>query len=488
MAKHNKSHTNSHIKPHASSHKKRRSLLVKLTLLCALIISIVFGFYAYVLCQESITAINNQYKEKALSIVQMVDAMINSKSDLITTERIQKTFDELKKSDPMILELSFYVKQQGGGVVKTVSSDHTGLGKPGDAYAINPIKTGQTIWAERSIERSINDGFSKEERESKNLQQDDARVQRTGVTKHVVEVLAPIYINGQPEASLGVHMNLEPRDVAVNNYIYRAISYVVGALLALIILLGIAISRQVFRPLRYLIEGAREVAKGNLSKRIELKRHDEFGELAEEFNIMTEALQRRCEENHQLLKTLRERWFEAEGKSQIDLLTNLVNHRTFQDKLEMEIQRADQLRSCTSLIFCDLDKFKEFNDRNGHLFGDKALSEVSHIIADTIRGYDIAARYGGEEFAVILPQTDSDEAIKIGERIRRSVESHQFNVKYGTGQMTVSVGVATYPNDANGKISLISAADQAMYRSKTRGRNSVTKFTPQTSADIPETA
>ncbi|MHB8841786.1 MAG: diguanylate cyclase [Candidatus Aquicultor sp.] len=451
-------HTKPHIKTHARSHKKRRSLLVKLNILSVLIISSVFGFYAYASCQDSLAAINNQYKEKALSTVQMVDAMINSPSDLAATERMQKTFDELKRIDPQILKISLYVKQRSGGAIKTVSSDHLEIGKSADAFDVAQIKTGHIVWEERSAGKSI------------------------------VEMLAPIYISDQPAAVLGVYMNLEPRDIAIRDYAYRALLYGTGALLSLIVLLYIAISRQVFKPLKYLVEGAREVAKGNLRKRIELDRRDELGELAEEFDIMTEALQRRLEENNHLLKTVREKWFEAEWRSQIDLLTNLVNHRTFQDKLEIEIHRADQLQSSTSLVFCDLDKFKEFNDRNGHLFGDKALFEVAQIIADAIRGYDIAARYGGEEFAVILPQTDSDEAMRIGERIRRNVESHQFKVKHGTGRMTVSIGVATYPDDATGKMSLVSAADQAMYISKKQGRNSVTKFTSQAPRDTAETA
>ncbi len=480
MAKHNKPH----IKAHARSHKKRRSLLVKLNLLSVLIISSVFGFYVYASCQDSLTAINSQYKEKALSTVQMVDAMVNTPSDLAAKERMQKTFDELKRIDPQILKISLYVKQRSGGAIKTVSSDHLEIGTSADAFAVAQIKKGRIVWEERAAGKSI----IEQGRDIISASIDKNQPQSVVRTQHIVEMLAPIYISDQPAAVLGIYMNLEPRDIAIRDYAYRALFYGAGALLSLVVLLYIAISRQVFKPLKYLVEGAREVAKGNLRKRIDLDRRDELGELAEEFDIMTEALQRRLEENNHLLKTVREKWFEAEWRSQIDLLTNLANHRTFQDKLEMEIHRADQLQSSTSLVFCDLDKFKEFNDRNGHLFGDKALFEVAQIIADAIRGYDIAARYGGEEFAVILPQTDSDEAMRIGERIRRNVESHQFKVKYGTGRMTISVGVATYPDDATGKVSLVSAADQAMYISKKQGRNLVTKFTSQAPGGAAETA
>ncbi len=477
-------HTRPHVKAHARSHKKRRSLLVKLNLLSVLIISSVFGFYAYASCQDSLAAINNQYKEKALSTVQMVDAMINSPSDLAATDRMQKTFDELKRIDPQILRISLYVKQRSGGAIKTVSSDHLEIGKSADAFDVAQIKTGRIVWEERSAGKSIVERAKDIIRALAGKKQSQSIVE----TQHIVEMLAPIHISDQPAAVLGVYMNLEPRDISIRDYAYRALFYGMGALLSLIALLYIALSRQVFKPLKCLVEGAREVAKGNLRKRIELDRRDELGELAEEFDIMTEALQRRLEENNHLLKTVREKWFEAEWRSQIDLLTNLVNHRTFQDKLEVEIHRADQLKSSTSLVFCDLDKFKEFNDRNGHLFGDKALFEVAQIIADAIRGYDIAARYGGEEFAVILPQTDSDEAMRIGERIRRNVESHEFKVKHGAGRMTVSIGVATYPDDATGKVSLVSAADQAMYISKKQGRNSVTKFSSQAPRDTAETA
>jgi len=121
----------------------------------------------------------------------------------------------------------------------------------------------------------------------------------------------------------------------------------------------------------------------------------------------------------------------------------------------------------------DVDEFKSYNDRFGHPAGDEALKLVGHIVKDTLRAADVAARYGGEEFAVLLPQTTSQEAEVIAERLRQKIEEAAFQNR----QVTVSIGIASCnPSPSSSMRDLISAADKALYRAKQKGRNNVQNF------------
>lgn len=160
-----------------------------------------------------------------------------------------------------------------------------------------------------------------------------------------------------------------------------------------------------------------------------------------------------------------------------DGLTNLYNQKYFYSRLREEMERSSRNDSNLSLIFCDLDKFKAFNDLNGHGCGDQALKEVSGIITDSKRAIDIAARYGGEEFAIILPETDSHGAEIIANRIRRRVAGSSFRAKSGeNGHLTASMGVASFPRDASLIHDLVDKADWAMYYGKRQGGNRVIQF------------
>ncbi len=130
-----------------------------------------------------------------------------------------------------------------------------------------------------------------------------------------------------------------------------------------------------------------------------------------------------------------------------------------------------------SFMLLDVDKFKSYNDRFGHLVGDEALKLVGRILKDTVRGADVPARYGGEEFAVLLPQTTSDEALVIAERIRQRIESAPFPNR----TVTVSIGIASCSSTVNSLKALVGAADKALYQAKRTGRNNVKRFGISTS-------
>jgi diguanylate cyclase (GGDEF)-like protein len=154
-----------------------------------------------------------------------------------------------------------------------------------------------------------------------------------------------------------------------------------------------------------------------------------------------------------------------------DGLTKLFIHRYFQQRLEGEINRARRYSENLSLVMLDIDHFKTFNDTYGHQNGDRVLKEVSKCLQNSVREVDILARYGGEEFAIICPELDSEATIIPVERIRKSVENAEFFVDGKRVPITISLGVASYPGDAEDKNDLIHKADNALYLSKEKGRN-----------------
>lgn len=159
-----------------------------------------------------------------------------------------------------------------------------------------------------------------------------------------------------------------------------------------------------------------------------------------------------------------------------DTLTGLANRRAFDDILDREILRAQRYGHQVSLIILDLDSFKEFNDRWGHPAGDERLKEIGNLLNTNVREPDIAARYGGEEFAVILPNTSKDGALIVAERLRISAEAQAENEHPANGPIagfTISLGVATFPDDSKTLYNLLLAADNAELNAKRFGKNRV---------------
>ena len=159
---------------------------------------------------------------------------------------------------------------------------------------------------------------------------------------------------------------------------------------------------------------------------------------------------------------------QANTRANTDELTGLYNHRHFHERLEQEIARGSRFGSTFSLIMMDIDLFKSYNDIYGHLAGDQVLRRVGHYLASSMRSIDMAFRYGGEEFTIILPEARLDDAFKVAERIRKTVESKSNSRSM---PITMSVGVANWPNDGVMKEEIIGRADAALYRAKQMGRN-----------------
>jgi diguanylate cyclase (GGDEF)-like protein len=164
----------------------------------------------------------------------------------------------------------------------------------------------------------------------------------------------------------------------------------------------------------------------------------------------------------------------AEALSVTDDLTQLYNSRYLSQVLRRETKRASRSGRPLSLLFIDLDGFKGINDTHGHLYGSRALIEAAGVIRQSARETDVVARFGGDEFALILPDTGSEGAVAVGERIRDRINEFHFLTSDGLDiHLTVSVGVATLPDVAASSEGLIQAADEAMYHVKEHGKNGI---------------
>lgn len=163
-----------------------------------------------------------------------------------------------------------------------------------------------------------------------------------------------------------------------------------------------------------------------------------------------------------------------------DELTGINNRRHFQQMLQMEWKRAVRFRRQLSLIMLDVDHFKEYNDTFGHLQGDGVLKQIGGLLKKNLREVDTVARFGGEEFVLLLPDTDKRGAVVVAEKVRAVIAAHKFvtDELRETRRITISAGVATYPDDVGEMEDLIDQADIALYRAKENGRNRVECASP----------
>ena len=173
-----------------------------------------------------------------------------------------------------------------------------------------------------------------------------------------------------------------------------------------------------------------------------------------------------------MLQAASVRWSRAELEAITDGLTGLYNHRYLQVRLDEEIARARLEDEALSVLFIDLDELKVFNDSRGHKAGDEVLRRVARAVEKRTRRIDLVARYGGDEFVVALLGTGTAAAVDTAERIRSGIRAENTN----DGAISVSIGVATFPDDAGSKAELLDKADWAMYVAKRAGRDRVVAF------------
>jgi diguanylate cyclase (GGDEF)-like protein len=253
---------------------------------------------------------------------------------------------------------------------------------------------------------------------------------------------------------------------------------------ALVLLLAATflVARRLLRPIERLSEGASRVAKGDLDVHLPVQGTDELADLTRAFNEMA----RRIREGRASLEQTRDDLEQANGDleksnrqleelARTDGLTGLFNRRHFQQRLDGLIERAEKEDQPFSLLLLDLDHFKQYNDRWGHTEGDAELRRVAAQVLRAVRSTDEAFRYGGEELAVLLPSCPKDQALRVAEKIRAAVaagpqKQGRFGVRTTT---TVSIGVATFPEDGRVARGLVDTSDAALYEAKAAGRDRV---------------
>jgi two-component system cell cycle response regulator len=158
--------------------------------------------------------------------------------------------------------------------------------------------------------------------------------------------------------------------------------------------------------------------------------------------------------------------------AETDPLTNCFNRRALMEKLEQEMDRAARYATMLTGMMIDIDNFKQINDTHGHLMGDRVLKQLAALLKREQRSVDIVARYGGEEFVVLLPETTNAESRNFAERILRRVATHDFGDPNQPVRVTISVGIASYPDErVTDGDSLLRLADNHLYRAKNDGRN-----------------
>jgi diguanylate cyclase (GGDEF)-like protein len=248
-------------------------------------------------------------------------------------------------------------------------------------------------------------------------------------------------------------------------------------LLTVCIALGIGLAAYllgmtIVRPLDRLTAGATGITEGKLDVHLPVYSRGELGAMTVAFNRMAMRLRQVLGELDDTNKALIKKNEELHELSITDSLTGLNNRKHMMETLESEGARAVRYNHPYSILMIDIDGFKTFNDTYGHLAGDEVLREVAATLKHSLRAGDYAARYGGEEFLILLPETGPEDAALSAERLRQRVEA-TFGVDEGSPEITVSVGVASFPDNGSGPEHVLVQADTAMYSAKRAGRNRV---------------
>jgi diguanylate cyclase (GGDEF)-like protein len=249
------------------------------------------------------------------------------------------------------------------------------------------------------------------------------------------------------------------------------------------------LSLLVLRPVVRMSLMARRFGEGELSARVVTSSRDEMGKLAAQLNGMAEQIQRYTSSLEELVDERTRELAESNDKlvsanaqlerlARTDGLTGLYNRRHFMEQLQFEIRRGTRVKNQFAVIMLDVDYFKRYNDQNGHTAGDELLQQLASLLKQNLRATDLVARYGGEEFIVLLLDTGPEDGYATARKLQQGVAAHPFahREKQPDGRVSVSVGVAFYPQDSVEGRTLIEYADQCLYASKQGGRNRVTRW------------
>lgn len=338
---------------------------------------------------------------------------------------MRRRIDNLARLNPSLEKVSVYARD-GGRSLRIASTDQQSLGEAVEAHDVSPLRTGRF-------------GYKEEHEDG----------------EHLAELNYPLKPPGaqRPSAVLGIYYDLTPLDAALAKRKRALLSVAAAVALVLAVLMAVLFERAVFRPLQHLRLATRRLSEGHFRGRLQWRRADELGALADDFDAMADDL----EHSHQQLRTMAMR----------DPLTDVLNHRAFQERLDQELSRAAREGYPVSLLAVDVDGFKKMNDTWGHAVGDELLRLLARELQATSRSSDIAGRVGGDEFMLILPGTGADDAAATARRLVSAVAVSETGIE-GI-DLTVSVGVAEFPSHAADKVDLVRFADGAMYWAKQCG-------------------
>lgn len=410
-------------------------LSVKFVVPFVVLFAVLVAAVAFVEYREQREQINNQYVHQGEIIARAMAASLeldDGHDNLNDGFHLQDHIRAVAELDPTILKVNVYLPDSEGGFT-IIGIDTFTVGASAEAHDSAPLLSGES-----SAEETELDGET------------------------VLEVSSPVHVDGEIVAALGVYLSLADRETALAALTTRLIA---GPVIAVILISGLGwlgLRLLVVKRLQLMVRSGDRLARGDMTSRVpgdwREPGHDEMAVAINHFNSMAGSIQ-------SLTNTL-----ELLGVT--DGLTGVHNRRFFDESLAEEINRSQRNGAPVALLMLDIDLFKRYNDRFGHQAGDEALRRVAQALAREIRSVDFVARYGGEEFAVIMPGAEAPAALVVGERVRRAVESRGIPSADG-GPLTVSVGVAVYPERASDGESLVAAADAAMYAAKEGGRNRV---------------
>lgn len=253
------------------------------------------------------------------------------------------------------------------------------------------------------------------------------------------------------------------------------VTLVLFASSAIFLLLSMNVYQKLDKYLRAMNKGLQKVRKGNLESPIHVDKnndHNELSEFIDEFNKLSHQLLETMVSRDELQQIIDQRTHSLKQLADTDSLTQVCNRRKLLIDANNEVERARRYSHDLSLLIIDADDFKQINDLYGHYTGDQVLIKLCRIFEQKTRSVDVIGRYGGEEFIILLPETSHSKALEMAERIRHSVSEHSFFHEEERIAVTISIGVATL-SDETDLITLINKADQALYKAKHLGKNTI---------------